>query len=224
VGAQGLNRVLKKVSKFILSRLGVGVLAVAPIYLAALLLVKVMKSCTAVVRPVVKLLPKWLPAEHLLSFLLVLLVCFLIGLMVRTPAGRARWGRMESSLLQGIPGYALFRSLIQQLAGKTQDQAWKPALAEIEEALVPAFIIEEHEDGRFTVFVPSVPTPFAGAIYILSPDRVHPLDVPFTQAIKAVSHWGSGSKVLVAAMETKKTPFNRETHDDVGPRQGQMAS
>jgi uncharacterized membrane protein len=81
----------------------------------------------------------------------------------------------------------------------------QPALAEIEEALVPAFIIEELEDGRFTVFVPSVPTPLAGAIYILSRDRVHPLNVPFTQAIQAVSRWGSGSKDLVAAMRTENT-------------------
>jgi hypothetical protein len=43
----------------------------------------------------------------------------------------------------------LFRSLTQQLAGKTQDNGWKPALEEIEQALVPAFIIEE-QDGRFT--------------------------------------------------------------------------
>jgi uncharacterized membrane protein len=90
---------VKKVSKFILNRLGVGVLAVAPIYLAALLLLKVMKSFTAVVRPVAKLVPKWLPTEHTLSFLLVLIVCFLIGLMVRTPAGQATWKRMENSLL-----------------------------------------------------------------------------------------------------------------------------
>ena len=55
MGAKGLNGVVKKVSKFILTRLGVGVLAVAPIYLAALLLFKVMKSCTAVVRPLEKL-------------------------------------------------------------------------------------------------------------------------------------------------------------------------
>ena len=81
---------------------------------------------------------------------------------------------------------------------------WKPALAEIEDALVPAFIIEELEDGRFTVFVPSVPTPFAGAVYILSRERVHPLDVPFTQAIKSVSRWGSGSKDLVAAMKARR--------------------
>ena len=73
-------------------------------------------------------------------------------------------------------------------------------LAEIEDALVPAFIIEEFEDGRFTVFVPSVPTPLAGAVYILSRDRVHALDVPFTQAIQSISRWGAGSKELVAAM------------------------
>jgi uncharacterized membrane protein len=206
---------VKKVTEFILSRLGIGVLAIAPIYLAALLLLKVVKSFTTVVQPLAKLLPKWLPAEHILSVLLVLIGCFLIGLIVRTPMGRATWERMENSLLQGIPGYALFRSLTQQLAGKTQDQAWKPVLAEIEEALVPAFIIEEHEDGRFTIFVPSVPTPLAGAIYILSPDRVHLLDVPFTRALKAVTNWGSGSKDLVAAMDRKETPSDRGSRDDV---------
>lgn len=214
---------MKKIIKFILSRLGIGILAVAPIYFAALLLAKVMKAFTAVVRPLAKLLPKWLPAEHVLSLLLVSTVCFLIGLIVRTPRGRAGWARIEKSLLEGIPGYALFRSLTKQLAGETQEQAWKPALAEIEEALVPAFIIEEHEDGRFTVFVPSVPTPLAGAIYILTPDRVHPLDVPFARAIKAVSHWGSGTKELVAAMDRKKNTSSRETSNG-GSRRERMAS
>src|SRR4029079_6268261 len=76
---------------------------------------------------------------------------------------------------------------------------------EIEEALVPAFIIEELDDGRFTVFVPSVPTPFAGAVYVLAPERVHPLDVPLTKALQSVSRWGSGSKELVAPMETENT-------------------
>jgi uncharacterized membrane protein len=81
---------------------------------------------------------------------------------------------------------------------------WKPALAEIEEALVPAFIIEALDNGSFTVFVPAAPTPFTGSIYILTPERVHPVDVPFTSVIKSLSHWGSGSKELVAAMKTPK--------------------
>ena len=114
--------------------------------------------------------------------------------------GRAMRERLEQSLFERIPGYALLRSLTQRLAGESRENVWQPALAELEDALVPAFIIEELEDGRFTVFVPSIPTPLAGAVYVLSRDRVHPLDVPFTQAIQTVSRWGSGAKELVAAM------------------------
>jgi len=43
---------VKKLSEFVVSRLVAGVLVVAPIYLAALLLLKLIKSLTAVVRPV----------------------------------------------------------------------------------------------------------------------------------------------------------------------------
>jgi uncharacterized membrane protein len=194
---------MKKISGFVVSRLVAGVLVVAPIYLAALLLIRAMKSLADLVKPFATLLPKWIPAERVLSLLLVLAICFLIGIAVRTATGRAARQRIEDSLFQRIPGYSLFRGLTQRLAGEERDAAWKPALAEIEEALVPAFIIEELDDGRFTVFVPSVPTPLAGSIYILTPDRVHPLNIPFTQAIRVVSRWGSGSKDLVAAMEAK---------------------
>jgi uncharacterized membrane protein len=58
--------------------------------------------------------------------------------------------------------------------------------------------------GSDTIFVPSIPTPFAGAVYIIDGNRVHPLDVPFTEAIKVVSKWGSGAKELVAAMERRE--------------------
>ena len=112
---------------------------------------------------------------------------------------------MENALFKKIPGYAIVRGFTQQLAGETQGESWKPALAEIEEALVPAFIIEELEDGSFTVFVPSVPTALSGAVYILSRDRVHRVNVPIAHVIKTVSRWGSGSKELVAAMEGKHT-------------------
>ena len=100
-----------------------------------------------------------------------------------------------------LPGYGLLRSLTQRLAGDGEERTWQPALAELEDALVPAFIIEELDDGRFTVFVPSVPTPFAGAVYVIERARVHILDIPFTKAISSISRWGSGSKELVAAMQ-----------------------
>ena len=194
---------MKKFGEFVVRAFVAGLLILVPFYVTILLLLKAMQSVVAFVKPFVMLLPDWFPAEHFLSLLLVLIVCFLVGVAVRTPAGRAIRERIEKTLFERMPGYALLRSLTQRLAGQGEENVWKPALVEIEEALVPAFIIEELEDGRFTVFVPSVPTPFAGAVYILTRERVHPLDIPFTQAVQSVSRWGSGSKELVAAMETK---------------------
>jgi uncharacterized membrane protein len=192
---------MKKTLAFIVKSVLAGLLVVVPIYLAVLVLLKGMASVGKLVRPFAQLLPDWLPADQVLSLLLVLVICFLIGVAVRTRLGQLGRERIEKGVLERIPGYALFRSLTQQVAGHSHQTVWKPALAEIEDALVPAFIIEEFEDGRYTVFVPSIPTPLAGAVYILDRKRVHPLDVPFTEAIKVVSRWGSGAKDLVAAME-----------------------
>jgi len=173
---------MKRVLEFVWTAVAGGLLILVPVYLAILLLLKGMKSLVGLVRPIAILLPDTIPAEGLLSLLLVLLICFLIGIAVRTPAGRVLREQLEKNFFERIPGYAL---------------------VEIEDALVPGFIIEELADGRYTVFVPSIPTPLAGAVYILDRERVHPLDVPFTQAFMVISKWGSGGKDLVAAMESK---------------------
>jgi uncharacterized membrane protein len=200
---------MKQFRESVMQALIAGALLILPIYLAILLLLKAMKSLGGVVRPLAGLLPEWVPGETVVSLLLVLVLCFLVGISLRTPLGQGARTRIENSLLQKIPGYVMFRSMTRQLAGDSRESAWKPALVEIEDALVPAFIVEDLDDGRFTVFVPSVPTPMAGAIYILTAERVHPVNVPFTQAIKAVTRWGTGSKELVAAMEGSRTPVLR---------------
>ena len=198
---------MKYAREFITSTLVGGLLIVVPAYLAVLLLLKGMKSVANLVRPFAALLPDWMPAENLFSLLLVLVICFVVGVAVRTRSGRVVRERVEVALFGRLPGYGLIKSLTQRLAGDSDqrdrdsdESAWLPVLIELEDALVPAFIIETLDDGRFTVFVPSVPTPLAGAVYVVSPERVHILDVPFTQALRSISRWGSGSGDLVAAM------------------------
>lgn len=204
---------MRLLRQFVTSTVVGGLFVVVPVYLAILLLLKGMQSVAGLVHPVAALLPDWIPAQDLLSLVLVLVVCLLVGMAVRTRKGHAIRERMERVFFERLPGYALLRSLTQRLAGDGEAEAWKPALVEIEDALVPAFIIEEFDDGRFTIFVPSVPTPFAGAVYVLSRERVHMLDVPFTQAIRSISQWGSGSRDLVAAMReplvSASIPFER---------------
>jgi uncharacterized membrane protein len=132
-----------------------GVLVLLPIYLSVLLLLKAMQAVAGLVRPLAALLPDRVPAENVLALVIVLIGCFVVGLAVRTRTGRVVRERMEMSFFGRLPGYALLRGLTQRLAGESNESAWKPALVEIEDALVPAFIIEVLDDGRFTVFVPS---------------------------------------------------------------------
>ena len=163
---------MKEAGQFVVSSLVRGLLVVVPVYLSVLLLLKGMQSVVGLTRPLAMLLPASVPAEAL-SLILVLALCVLVGAAVRTSGGQAIQGRLERALFDRIPGYALIRSLTQRLAGQGEANVWKPALAEIEDGLVPAFIVEELDDGRF----------------------------PFTEAVRAVSRWGAGAKDLVAAME-----------------------
>ena len=182
-----------------------GLLIVVPVDLAILLLLKGMQTVAKLVTPLSALLPDWVPAEELLSLLLVLAICAAIGATVGTRMGRGARNWLERTVFERIPGYGVIRGLTHQMAGKSRENTWTAALVEIEDALVPGFIIEEFEDGRYTVFVPSIPTPFAGAVYVIDRRRVHPVDVPFTDAIRVISRWGSGAQNLVAALERGKS-------------------
>ena len=78
---------------------------------------------------------------------LVLAICAVIGATVGTRIGRRARDWLERSVLERIPGYGVIRSLTHQMAGRSRESTWTAALVEIEDALVPGFIIEEFEDG-----------------------------------------------------------------------------
>jgi uncharacterized membrane protein len=190
-----------------------GFLVAVPVYLAILLLLKAMKSLAGLVRPLTILYPPGLTSEAaqaVLAFLIVLSICYALGVALFTKPGQAAGEWIQKTILVKIPGYTIVRSLTQQLAGQGRENVWRPALAEIEDGLVPAFIIEEIRDGRYTVFVPSVPSPLMGSVYILRRERVHPVNASFTQTFQVLSRWGSGAQNLVATME----PEHRDAHAD----------
>lgn len=195
---------MKTLTHFLKVTLVGGLLVVLPIWVSLLLLIKAIKSALAALLPIARLLPQWVIHEKVTALILLLLICFVVGLLVRTSAGQ-RFGQWMGDNIWGrIPGFSLVRGMTRQLAGEKGEESFKPALVEIEEALVPAFIIEKHPDGQFTIFVSSSPTPMAGAIYILPPERVHPVDVPLRKAMLCVTKWGTGAAEMRAALGNKK--------------------
>ncbi len=176
-----------------------GLLVIVPVAAVGALVGRVLGGLFGAVAPVAA----WLPGGYFLreigAVVIVLGLCFLAGLVARTAVGQALRRALERRL-EAIPGFTMVRSLARRVAGEEEGTRFQVALAEIEDALVPAFLIEEHDDGSFTVFVPAVPTPFAGAIYILPRERVHPVDVPFAKAVTCFTRFGEGTGELYRAM------------------------
>ena len=180
-----------------------GLLVVLPIYLSILLLAKTVAGIFALLSPVTEAIPAGAQLRQILAIAIVFAVCLVAGLVVRTGPGLWAKNALERSVLEKIPGYALVRGLAERLGGDAAEGSFQPALVELEDALSPGFIIEELEDGRYTVLVPSVPTPAAGSLFILPRERVHPLDVPFTQAVKVISKWGAGAGELARGISVR---------------------
>jgi uncharacterized membrane protein len=187
---------MKGLAELIKTTLIGGLLVILPIYLSILLVAKLLASVLALLSPVTAAIPASAQFRQVVAIVIVLAVCLVVGLLVRTNLGLRAKNAFEHSVLEKIPGYTMVRDLAKRISGDETESAFRPALVELEDALSPAFIIEELEDGRYTVLVPSVPTPAAGALFILPRERVHPVDVPFTQAVKVISRWGVGAGAM----------------------------
>jgi len=195
---------MKRIVEFLKTTVLGGALVVLPVWLTVLLLLKAVMQLQIFVKPVSTALPEGVGHPRVMAVLALLALCFAVGALVRTAIGRQVRHAVERSVLERLPGYTTLRNVAEQLGDMENARGFKPALVEIEEALAPAFIIEEHPDGRYTIFVPSAPTPAAGTIYIMDRARVHPIDVPLPTVLKCITRWGTGAGELLAAMRSDK--------------------
>ena len=198
---------MRAIGEFLKTTVVGGLLVLLPAYLAVLLVLKGVAAVGQLLGPITA----GLSGEYrtVVAFLIVVAACFATGVAVRTRIGRRVKQAVESRLLERLPGYTLIRAVSRRLGGQDDPATFAVALIEIEDALTPGFVVEEHDDGRCTVFVPSVPTPAAGAIYILSADRVHRIDVPLATALGCITRWGTGTGALLAAMPQQRPAIAR---------------
>jgi len=195
---------MKALWKFVASTLIGGLLVLLPAYLAILLIAKGVKGLIGIARPLVTNLP--IDAEHhaMAALGVVLLASFIVGLAVTTWPGRplGRW--LDKGLLDRIPGYTFLRSLLSRTFGD-ESAEFRVAFVEFDDNTALCYVVEEHANGYFTVFMPSSPTPFSGSVLLMPPHRVHIVDVPFTQAFSAMAKWGTGMRDMAVLLDKKLT-------------------
>lgn len=133
----------------------------------------------------------------------IILGCFIVGLIVRTRLGQWVYHGFESSVLSKAPGYKMVKETVNQFLGKKESPFASVALVRIFEndTKVTAFITDRHEDGTVTVFVPTGPNPTSGFIYHLNEQYVHPVNVSVEDAMRSVISCGAGSDKLIKGLK-----------------------
>lgn len=87
---------MRSVREFVVSALIGGLLVLLPAYLSILVLLKGIKSVTALAHPIALLPPKWLPVPELVSILGLLVAAFVVGACC-APGRAGRFGSDWSS-------------------------------------------------------------------------------------------------------------------------------
>jgi len=199
----GRTRDMKKLLDFVKTTALGGLVVIVPLGIVFLALAEVYSLLAGLTEGPAQILP-FDPLINAVIVLLaqlaaIVLVCFFVGLFLKTRFGDQLKASIEQRLENLIPMYGLLRNLAQRLVGI---EGIELAAAEIDlydsEARVVGFIVEELPDGRYSVFVPISPVVTVGNLYMLPASRVRKLDVAMTDAIDYFSQWGVKGGKLVA--------------------------
>ena len=194
---------MKALWKFVSRTFIGGLLVLLPAYLAILLIAKGIKGLTQMARPLVAMLPIGVEHHAIAAAGIVVVASFLVGLAVTTWPGRPLGKWLDKGLLDRIPGYTFLRSLLGRSLGD-QSAEFRVGFVEFDDNTALCYVVEEHADGNFTVFLPSSPTPFAGTVLLMPPERVRIVDVPFMQAFQSMAKWGTGVREIALVMDQQR--------------------
>ena len=197
---------MKRIKDFLKTSLLGGLVVILPVAILIFVFKWIFNLVTNMVQPLTDLVLERSQMQEILADILVIAViltlCFVIGVFVRTRLGKWIFQTLENKILKIAPGYSLIKETVMQFIGSKKSPFSSVALVQIfaNETLASAFVTDTHEDGSYTVFVPTGPNPTSGNIYHLEARFVHPVDVPVEDAMRSIISCGAGSTKLIKAL------------------------
>lgn len=128
------------------------------------------------------------------ALLVVCMFSWIVGLIMRRLVS---YQAFENTILNQIPGYQIISNIVKGFFdGKS---SYPPVLVELHGPglEVFGFLMDEHENGKVTVFVPSSPVLTVGNVYLVKRDRVTLLDSSASEMVDCISKWGIGSRNVI---------------------------
>lgn len=200
---------MNKIKSFMVTSLIGGFIVVLPVAILTVVFGWLFTFVTNLIQPLTNLLIAKSNIREIVADMLVITIilsmCFIIEVIIRTKFGKFLYSMIESRLLKVAPGYTLIKETVLQILGNKKTPFSSVALVQIfgNDTLLTAFVTDEHPDGSCSVFVPTEPNPTSGNIYHLEGEYVHPVDVSVEEAMRSIISCGAGSGRLIEAYKSQ---------------------
>ena len=151
--------------------------------------------------------PFYFPGMGLLA---VAVIVYAIGLFVSTVLGQWLWSCLDKTL-NNLPALGRMYQTLKQILGygEGQDGMFHEVVlvpsrdtGAVEIGLVTNQIADESGLSKLIVFVPGAPNPTIGRMLVIEPSLVHRINVPVSEALKALVSVGKASLLVEQPMET----------------------
>ncbi|OQY29727.1 MAG: hypothetical protein B6244_02760 [Candidatus Cloacimonetes bacterium 4572_55] len=210
---------MKGLKKLFLTTLVGGVGVILPVAILVFSFVWLFDLIQGIISPVTSVIISTSELPQIVAdtvvILTIILVCFFIGLAVRTSVGRFLHKTVEK-MLHKIPGYKLVKEIVLQFMGENESPFSSVALVKVfgNNTMMTAFVTDKQSDGILTVFVPTGPNPTSGNIYHLPSDQVIRVDASVEDAMRSIISCGMGSAKLFNSIQKSPKKLIIEENKD----------
>ena len=192
--------------KFLKSTLFRGFVVLLPILLLGLALKEIIGLLIVLAEPIAEMIPKGsferVNLPGLLAIILMALMSFIIGLLIRSD-WLSRIGKaFERKVLLKLPIYEMLKSISASFT-ESDTSSFRPALIRNSDGGGdPCYIIERHANGLATVLQPWSPASFAGSVKVVNVDSLIALDCSLDAFSRSLALMGVGVESCMKSAST----------------------
>ena len=177
-----------------------GLLFLVPLVVLFIVLAKAADLMLLVAEPLADFIPldsiAGVAVANIIAVVVVLLICFIAGLVARKAFIQTTVESLESKVLSKLPGYFLIKGMLSGLQ-EHDTHTLHPVLITFNSAARIGLEIERLDDGRIVVMTPSSPNPWSGMVHIMAGDRVQRLNLSIMAYMENVERFGQGTNELL---------------------------
>ena len=174
-----------------------GIIFLIPVAILVAVIGRGLKVSGAMANPVADVLPVSMiggvAVAHVLAIMLLLLLCFLAGLLAGLALARKADDALEVNVLSKVPAYALLKTRTQSMLSPADTEGMAVVIVRFDDLWQIGFEIERIEGGKVAVFLPGSPDPWSGSVCIAEAERVTPMDVPVATVVNMARRLGRGA-------------------------------